>query len=149
MDFVHKITAHLTSEFAVKLLAEILVIGLVSTVTWLISRTKFGRGYREAEVHLKRAKALQEAERFVEAREEIDRSIKILEDRKRNRLLAEAYLRLGDIDMNLKQWQSAIHHYTLSKEEAITAKKTSMLDMVYLRLGIACKMDGDLNQACV
>src|SRR5260370_42703074 len=101
MGLWHKIVAHLPLEVVIKLVAELLVIGLASTVTWLIGRTKFGHGYREAEVHLKRGKALQEAERFVEAKEEIDRSIKILEDRKRNRLLSEAYLRLGDIDMNL------------------------------------------------
>jgi tetratricopeptide (TPR) repeat protein len=146
--FVHKMGAYLKEGLAPHVLATMLIIGLISTFEWLIRRTKYGPGYREAEAHLKRAKALQEADRFVEARQEIDRSIVLLEDRRRSRLLAEAYLRLGDIDVNLKQWESAIHHYTLAKEESITAKKTSMLDMIYLRLGVACKMGGDLNQAC-
>lgn len=148
MELIHRIVAYFKEGLAPHVLADMLIIGLISAFTWLISRTKFGQGYREAEVHLKRGKALQEAERFAEAKEEIDRSIKLLEDRRRSRLLSEAYLRLGDIDVNMKQWQSAIHHYTLAKEEAVTAKKTSMLDMIYLRLGVACKMDGDLNQAC-
>src|SRR5437588_11754333 len=105
MDLVHRIVAYLKDGLAPHVLADMFIIGLISTFGWFIKRTTFGQSYREAEVHLKRGKALQEAERFVEAREEIDRSIKILEDRKRNRLLAEAYLRLEAIDMNLKQWQ--------------------------------------------
>jgi len=147
MGVLRKILSFAQSEFFVKLVAEILVIGLVSALTWLLSRTKLGQRYREAETHLRRAKALQEAERFQEAKEEIDRSIKILEDRRRSSLLSEAYLRLGDIDMNLRQWQSAIHHYMLAKDEAVATKKSSLLDVIYVKLGTACKMGGDLNQA--
>jgi tetratricopeptide (TPR) repeat protein len=147
MDHLLNLLSKAWEAVAAHLAAELLALGIVAGLGWLISQTPFSRRYKEAELHLKRAKALQEAERFEQAQAEIGRAIKILEDPRRSRILAEAYLRSGDIDMNLKQWKSAIQQYTLAKEEATAAKKASLLDVIYLRLGSACKMSGDLNQA--
>jgi tetratricopeptide (TPR) repeat protein len=128
-------------------IAPLLVAGIIALLSWLFLRTRWSKSYRQATFHLRRGEALQEEKRFEEAREEIEKSIRILEDEPRYKLLSEAHLRLGDIDLNLKSWESAIRNYVLCRESAARVKEGISPDALYLRLGKAYRNAGRLDDA--
>jgi tetratricopeptide (TPR) repeat protein len=147
MNFIRTLLSELSSLTVSHFLADVLIGVLGVPGAWLLAQTRFSPSVRRAKLHLRRGNALGDAERYTDAQQELDIGIKAVNEPGRSSVLADLYLSRGDIDSKLKQWESAIHFYTLAKEEAIAAKRTDMIDAIYLRLGSACKMCGDLNQA--
>lgn len=126
---------------------QLFIALIILIATGLFMRTRWSKSYRQAIFHLRRSEALQEAKQFVQAQEEIEKSLKILEDEPRDKLLSEAHLRLGDINLNLNDWESAIQNYTLCKESAARVKGGISPDVIYLRLGKAYSGAARLDDA--
>ena len=135
------------NELLVNILYPVLSAGLIALFTWLILRTKLSKGYRKATFHLRRGEALQEAKQFNEALEEIEKSVKILEDEPRHKLLSEAYLHLGDIDCKIGKFESAIIHYTLCQSSSKMVKDGISEDVIKLKLGHAYQCAGKSDDA--
>ncbi|MHA2010646.1 MAG: tetratricopeptide repeat protein [Promethearchaeota archaeon] len=115
--------------------------------SWLFKRSKWGPGYKSAAFHLRRGEDLQERELYKEAREEIVKSVQILESEHRHKLLSEAYLRLGDIACKEENWEDAIHNYICCETSAKMVKNRISEDVIKLKLGNAYRGAGKLDDA--
>ncbi len=112
---------------------------------WL--RSKFNRAYRKASYHLRNGEALIEANQFRKATEEIEKSIKILEDSQKLKLLNQAYLYMGDLSMKNDDWESAVNHYVLAQETGTKIRDGVSEDILYLKLGSAYRQGNRKDDA--
>lgn len=136
------------SQILVAVSSTLLATIIIALFSWLLLRTRWSKSYRKATFHIKRGEALQKAKQFVDAREEIEKAVRILEDEQRYKELSEAYLRLGDIDINLKKWENALRNYILCRDSAEQAIKGIISpDVIYLRLGKGYSRIGKLDDA--
>lgn len=135
------------SDFILGILASMTAAGIIAFFGFLILRTKWSKSYRRADSFIRRGQALQEAQQFNEAREEIEKSVRILEEEHKLKLLSKAYLLLGDIECKTERWENAIRDYILCRETTERVKNSISPDVILLRLGDAYRGAGRLDDA--
>ncbi len=124
------------AKIAVSVLSTLLATCIVSTFSWLILKTRFNKKFRQALQHLRMAEALQKERQYSQAKDEVVKTVSLLSDDQRSSLLSQAYMRLGDISMSLREWDEAIQSYIVCRE--ITAVGVRM--NVSLRRAPPCVM---------
>jgi tetratricopeptide (TPR) repeat protein len=124
-------------SIVVGVLSTLLATGSVSVFTWLILQTRFNKNFRQAVQHLRIAEALQREHQYAQAKEELSKTLSLLNDEQRSLLLCQAHLRLGDISMSLKEWDEAVRHFIIYREIARNTRHGTSEDVILLRLGKA------------
>jgi tetratricopeptide (TPR) repeat protein len=125
------------AKIAVSVVSTLLATGIISLFGWLILKTKFNKKFRQALHHLRLAEALQNERQYPQAKDELAKTISLLSDEQRSLLLSQAYLRLGDILMHLKEWDQAVNHFIICREIAKKVRHGTPQDVILLRLGKA------------
>jgi tetratricopeptide (TPR) repeat protein len=133
-------------RIVVEVTGIILGTAFLALVGSLTTRFGFGIGYRNALRHLRQGQALQATKQFSEALKEIEQSINLLQEHPRERTLAEAYLRLGDIELEMQKWDSAVEHFRLYGQIAPRRARVPR-DLICVRLGSAYLGAGKLDEA--
>jgi len=124
-------------KIAVSVLSTLLASATISVFGWLILQTRFNKKFRQAVQHLRIAEALQKEHQYAQAKEELFKTLSLLNDEQRSLLLCQAHLRLGDISMYLKEWDEAVRHFVIYREIAKNVRHTTSEDVILLRLGKA------------
>src|SRR5262249_41370180 len=106
-------------------------------IGWLSLNTRFNKNFRQALLHLQLAEALQNEHQYSQARDELVKTISLLTDEQKSLLLSQAYLRLGDISMHLKEWDQAIQHFVICREIAKNLRHGTAQDIILVKLGKA------------
>ena len=117
---------------------------ITAAVGYYITRRK---AHHHAKDQIKKGEALKDAKQLERARMEIEKAVTILEEENEPKLSSQAYLLLGDIDLSLNNWDSAIQNYTLCREYAKKIKSGISFDIINLRLGKAYMGAGRLDDA--
>jgi tetratricopeptide (TPR) repeat protein len=135
------------AKIAVTVASTLLATGIISLFGWLILNTRFNKNFRLAHHHLQLAEALQKERQYSQAKDELFKTVSLLSDDQRSLLLSQAYLRLGDISMNLKEWEQAVQHFIIYREIAKHIRHGTPQDVILLRLGKAYYAAGKTEDA--
>ena len=124
-------------QVLIGVVSTLLGAGFLGLFAWLTFRTGLNKEYREARERLKRGEALQKDKQYDLAREELQKSVEILSDRTRSMLLTEAYLRLGDIELESANFDAAVRYFILCRQTSAEIKHGIADDALLLKLGRA------------
>ena len=128
--------------------ASVLLAGIITWLYgWLILKTRFNARVRQATQHLRIAEALQKERQYSKAKDELIKTIELLRDEHRSLLLSQAYVRLGDVSLSLKEYDRAIEFFILSKEVARNVRHATSEDVILLRMGKAYFYAGQTEDA--
>src|SRR5262249_14275779 len=105
-------------NIAVSVASTLLATSVMSLFGWLVLKTRFNKKFRQAHHHLQLAEALQKERQYSQAKDELFKTVSLLSDEQRSLPLSQAYLRLGDISMYLKEWDQAVQHFIFYREIA-------------------------------
>ena len=125
------------NSILVNVISALLGAGVFALIGWATIRTALNKDFRQARNRIRRGAALQANHQLDLAREELMKSVEILSDRTRSVLLSEAYLRLGDISLEMGNFDEAINDYTFCQQLSIELKHSISKDVLLLRLGRA------------
>ena len=117
--------------------SAVLASTVLAVATYLSLRTRFNKAHRSAVTHIRRAETLQNQRLYEQAQAELQKSIELLSDRERSYLLAQAYLRLGDIGLDTADWDSAIQYLLLCRNESEKVKHGVSEVGIQIKLGRA------------
>jgi tetratricopeptide (TPR) repeat protein len=131
----------------VSVASTLLATAILSLLSWLILKTRFNKKLRQALQHLRIAEALQKEGQYMQAKDELQKTLVLLSEEERSLLLSQAYMRLGDISMLLKDWGAAIQNFILCREIAKHVRHGPSEDVILLRLGRGYLGGGNLEEA--
>jgi tetratricopeptide (TPR) repeat protein len=134
-------------KIAVNVVGTLLATSIISLFGWLILKTRFNKNFRQALHHLRLAEALQNEHQYPQAKDELVKTISLLNDEQKTLLLSQAYLRLGDISMYLKEWDQAIQHFIICREIAKNLRHGTPQDIILVKLGKAYYAAGKAEDA--
>ena len=139
------------SENGVKVVANvvstILATGTLSVFSWLILKSRFNSKFRQATRHFHIAEALQKERQYPQARDELVKTVELLGDERREILLGQAYLKLSDVSMSLKEWDKAIQYLILGREISKRSRHAAAEDVILQKLGKAYFASGKIEDA--
>src|SRR6266571_666888 len=121
--------------------------GILSLFSWLILKTRFNKKFRQAMLHLRMAEALQKERQYSNAKDELVKTVAPLSDEQRSILLSQAYMRLGDISMLLREWDQAVQNFIFCREASKHVRHGTSEDVILVKLGRAYFGAGKLDDA--
>jgi tetratricopeptide (TPR) repeat protein len=136
-----------TRGILIPVASTLLATGILSLLSWLTLETRFNKKLRTAWQHLEMAEALQKEGQFSDAKDELIKTIALLSDEERSFLLSQAYMRLGDVSMLLRDWDAAIRSFILCGEIGKHVRHGTSEDVILLRLGKAYFASGKFEDA--